>query len=280
MTYPDDNDTHLNSEDDLESNDDTTDENPVETEARAMGWKPLDEWQGPKGKWRQASEFVDRASFFRKIESQNRVIHEQNQALKSLGELQSKIAKTEREKVLKELNQQKREALREQEFDRADELDEEIIAIRSTPEPSFQVPNVQFEQPNQEDPNEVLAEFKARNEWFETDPELTELAETLAGGYVVRARQAGKQPAPREIFEYVEKKVREITKKPKAGADPVMGSNTTTRAKEGASSGKHKYTVKNLDDETRTIAKRLVEAGAFKNVQEYVDVLAAAGELN
>lgn len=274
----DDNESHLNSGDENESNEEL-DENPVETEARSMGWKPIEEWQGPKEKWRQASEFVDRASFFKKIEAQNRVIHQQNQALKSLGELQSKIAKNEREKVLKELNQQKREALREQEFDKADELDEEIIAIRSSPEPKFDVPDVQLATHDQENPDEVLAEFKARNEWFEKDAELTELAETLAGGYVIRARQANKQPTAREVFEYVEKKVREIHKKPKAGPDPVMTNKTTTRNTENVK-GKSKFTLRDLDDEQRTIAKRFVEAGAFKNVQEYVDVLAEAGEFN
>src|SRR3990167_8843774 len=37
-------------------------EDKVETEARSMGWVPLEEFRGPKDKWRDASEFVDRGS--------------------------------------------------------------------------------------------------------------------------------------------------------------------------------------------------------------------------
>lgn len=264
----DDNDSHLNSEEEIESNADDSELDPVEVEARQMGWRPLEEWQGDKAKWRSASEFVDRASFFKKIEAQNKIIHEQNLALKELAKLQTQIAKNEREKVLKELQSQKREALREQEFDVADKLDEEIIAIKSAPEPTFTVPEVT--QVHAEDPQEQLAMFKARNDWFEKDQELTELAETLAGGYVVKAQQEKRNVTPSEIFNYVEKKIKELTRKPKAGADPVMSRNSTRTT---SNTGTPKFTPKDLNEEQRQVARQFVRSGVFKNEQEYVDAL-------
>lgn len=272
MVNDNENDSDLNFEENDESNDrEENDIDPVEQEARSMGWRPLEEWSGDKAKWRSATEFVDRASFFKKIEAQNRVINEQNKALKNLAKLQSQIAKNEREKVLKELQNQKREALREQEFDVADKLDEEIIAIRSAPEPNFEVPDVS-EASSAEDANEQLALFKSRNEWFEQDPELTELAITLAGGYAVKAQQEKRDVVPSELFSYVENKIRTMTKKGKASADPVM-SPKSTRMPNNTTSRTHKFTPRDLNDEQRSIAKRLVQSGAFKNEQEYVDAL-------
>src|SRR3990167_10177004 len=49
-------------EEEAEPSSEAEESDAVETEARSMGWVPLEEFRGPKDKWRGASEFVDRGS--------------------------------------------------------------------------------------------------------------------------------------------------------------------------------------------------------------------------
>ena len=38
--------------------------NPYEGQAREMGWRPKDEWEGEPEKWRDAKEFVERGELY------------------------------------------------------------------------------------------------------------------------------------------------------------------------------------------------------------------------
>lgn len=270
----------MNLDDEIESKDTNEDINPIEQEARGMGWRPLEEWKGPKEKWRSAAEFVDRTSFFKKIDAQNQVISELNKTLKVLADQHSKVAKNEREKVLRELNEQKKLAFQDQDFDKLSEIDDQIVAIKSAPEPEIKVPNVAPPQ-NQAEANAQLEAFKARNEWYEQDQELTELAETLAGGFLVRQQQKGKPVVPAELFAYIEKHVEkhlakdeEPKRKPR---DPVMSSDNTKKST--SSKGRSKYTVADLTPEQKEMGRRFVDLKAVDSMQEYVDQLAELGDI-
>ena len=275
-------DKDMNLDQEIESKDNNEDINPVEQEARGMGWRPLEEWKGPKEKWRSATEFVDRASFFKKIEAQNQVISELNKTLKVLADQHSKVAKTEREKVLKELNEQKKLAFQDQDFDKLSEIDDQIVAIKSAPDPEIKVPDVAPPQ-NQAEANAQLEAFKARNPWYETDQELTELAETLAGGYLVRQQQKNKPVNPEELFAYIEKHIekrlpkQEDEEPSKKKRDPVMSSDNNKKTT--PSKGRSKYTVADLTPEQKAMGRRFVELKAVDSMQEYVDQLAELGDI-
>ena len=47
----------------------TVQTNPYEGEAREMGWRPKEEWQGEPEKWRDAKEFVERGELYGKIDT-------------------------------------------------------------------------------------------------------------------------------------------------------------------------------------------------------------------
>lgn len=268
------NDEDLNFDEDIESNDDIelSPEEAIENEARSMGWKPLEEFEGPKTKWRSAKEFVDRTSFFKKIETQNKTINELKTALKELGSHQAKIAKLEREKAIRELKALKKEAFEAQDFDALQEVDDQLVALQSAPDPVVNIP-----EPNTQDSNELFVEFKERNPWYDTDPELRELADTLAMGYAAQKVQANQQVVPSELFDFVEKQVKKQKGTKTRMADPVH-SNKQTVSNSNRSSAK-KFTVNDLTPLQKSMAKRFVEAGAFKNQQEYVDSLVEMGEL-
>jgi len=266
----------LNLPDDDQSNSDNDilEEDSVETEARSMGWKPLEEWEGPKIKWRSAKEFVDRDSFFKKIESQNKVIRELQDSLRQLGSHQAKLAQVEREKVLKELKLQKKEAFESQDYEALEAADEQIAALEAAPIPEVKVPQTQDVDEN----NRLFEDFKRRNEWYDSDPELRDFADTLATGYAAKQKLANKPVTATELFDYIEKQVTKQNKvQQKRAPDPVTGATNTTSTKSGGN-GK-RFTTANLNETQRRFAKRFVEMGAFKNEQEYVDSLVKTGEL-
>lgn len=268
-------DDDLNFEDSDESNEinEPSPEEALENEARSMGWKPLEEFEGPETKWRSAKEFVDRSSFFKKIETQNQTIQELKVALKELGKHQSSIAKLEREKAIRELTALKKEAFESSDFDAMQAVDDQLIALKSAPAPEVRIP-----EPSQEDNNALFADFKERNPWYDSDPELRELADTIAMGYAAQKVQSNQQVNPTELFDYVEKQVKKQKgTQTKKMADPVHSSRQTTN-NQNSRSGK-KFTVSDLTPLQRKMATRFKESGAFKTEQEYVDSLVEIGEL-
>ena len=47
----------------------TENTNPYDKQAREMGWRPKEEWEGEPEKWRDAKEFVERGELYGKIDS-------------------------------------------------------------------------------------------------------------------------------------------------------------------------------------------------------------------
>lgn len=266
------NEDNLNLEPENESNDiEINDLDPITAEAMEKGWKPQEEWEGDPKDWRDARTFLDRESFFKKIKSQNREIGELRSALNELGKLQANIAKKAREDTIKELQVARREALQNDNLDEVDRLNDQIAEIKAAPAPQPVVP-----QPTT---NPELEDFMERNPWFNQDPDLREMAEGIALKYITTKQQNSQPITAADVYSHVETKMAKVIKKetPKV-ADPVTQTSTVVTRSPTRSTEK-KTTIRDLPDWQRTIARRMVEAGAFKDVQEYVDQLVATGGL-
>src|SRR3990167_216685 len=79
-------------EEEAEPSSEAEESDAVETEARSMGWVPLEEFRGPKDKWRDASEFVDRGSTVLPIV--NSLLKKERS---KTSQLETKLAKSEAE---------------------------------------------------------------------------------------------------------------------------------------------------------------------------------------
>ena len=77
--------------------------NPYDKQAREMGWRPKEEWEGEPEKWRDAKEFVERGELYNKIDSVGRELKETRKALKMLQEHHSKVRETEFNRAVAEL---------------------------------------------------------------------------------------------------------------------------------------------------------------------------------
>ena len=110
---------------------------PAEELASSGGWVPQDQWKGDPKDWVDAREFNYRGELMKRIQSQSSQIHAQmaeteglKDALKVLGEHNRTIAEKEYKKAVTDLKKQRREALKEEEFDLADELEEQLEEIK------------------------------------------------------------------------------------------------------------------------------------------------------
>jgi hypothetical protein len=239
----------------------------IEKEAISKGWRP----EGVKGKRPlSAEEFLDRESFYDRIHR----LEKQNESLRGtvdeMASQHSKIAQTERENLIKELKEQKKLALAEEDYDKVIDIDDQLAETREDTAP-------QKETPVENAPNPEFASWQSRNQWYDqrSNPELFEEATTL--GYAYQARNPN--AAPSDIFDYVEKTIKRMhpeefeegggRRKP-----AVEGSRTPTKRKRGP----RKYTKKDLNDNQRRVMNTYVKRGVMTE-DEYISELVKIGEV-
>ena len=179
-----------------------------EQSARAAGWRPKDEFNGPKDKWVNHDEFNRRAELFDKIGSQNKAIKDLNKKLDALINHNQSLETKTREKVLAELEAQKREAIGfgdTEAFDAVEAKIEELEKQESTLKVEDDEPEQAPAQPEQQEIPKPIKDFAERNNtWFEKDREMTEFA-------VFKVQQATNAGIPiNEALEQAEASVKSM----------------------------------------------------------------------
>jgi len=144
--------------------------NPTEQSAREMGWKPKEEYTGDPGKWVSAEVYVARAPLFDEIERRTKKLKELENVVNNLVQHNTKIEKAAYENAIKTLKANRAAALKEGEFEIAEELDSRIDQIKEEQKTNS------FQAPPSGPPSELL-EWQAKNDWYNKDPELKEYAD-------------------------------------------------------------------------------------------------------
>lgn len=125
---------------------------PIEDQARQMGWVPKDEYKG-KNKWVDADTFVEKGSFFRKIDAQNKELKELRQVTKNVLDTMSKAEERAYSKALTELENRKNAAYDVNTYKQVDqqinELNKQYSNIKPVKTPVHQLPEwKEFESKN------------------------------------------------------------------------------------------------------------------------------------
>lgn len=254
----------------------------AESRARAGGWVPKEEWQGAEDEWVDYREFNFRGELMERIQSQtkalkksDKTVGELKQAIKALGEHNAKIAEMQYDRAMRSLRKEKANAIAEQDSDKIAEIEENIDKLNAAKANSkfdFDI----TEEPTQATPNPEFLNWQARpeNSWYGKDTPMTATADALA---VQFAQERSGNYTPRELLEHVDRQLRkEFPHKFGGSAGRVSESSA-----QGASrSRSKKFSARDLNEEQRAIGRRFVEAGAFKEIQEYVDQLADLGEIS
>lgn len=258
----------------------TTPESPevtppsIEDQAREMGWKPAEEYQGDPTKWVNAEIFVARAPLFEKIELESRgrkvlqkEVVELKQALKDFSEHHKRVAENEYKKALADLKRAKRSALEEGDALLAEDIQERMDNLE---EPK--VPEVKGNSTVDVEAQAKLDEWLAENTWYTSNKKMA----AVADGIGRLAAQEGK--SAEEVMKAMSKEIRELfpeafRNKNKDSAPALGGSSTTSTGGRGAS-----Y---NPSEMQKKIARRMVEQlpSVYKKEEDYYKELRDLGEL-
>ena len=235
---------------------------PIAQEAIKHGWNP----EGVEGKRNlTAEEFMDRQKLYDDIRSLKKQLRSQKEAMDTLSQHHSKVRELEREKIIKELKEQKKLALEERDYDAVVEIDERLQKHSSEPK----------KEP--ETNNDAFIEWVADNSWYKTDPELQAAANAYGAGYYA----ANPEEDLKDVYKKVTERMQEmypdkfgITENVARKSPPkVEGRKPSTSTK-----NKSRLSVSDLTEDERSIMRTLVKSGALTEEQylkEYSELTAA-----
>jgi hypothetical protein len=225
------------------------------------GWKPKEDWEGNPDEWVPAKVFNQRGELFGEIKSLKRRMQEQDQAFKQMQKMLERASETEYNRAINDLKQQKKEALDNADSDAVLQIDDQIEQLKDQRRESAT-------ETKSASPDPAFAEWKASNDWYGNDEDMSQFADDIGFAY---AQRTGKPVG--EVLEYVTKQVK------KAFSEKFSNQNRPQESKvEGAGSSgskrtskKGKITVNDLASEDRKIVEALKRSGAIKDEQEWID---------
>lgn len=253
----------------------------IEKDARHFGWVPKEEFRGDQDSWVDAETFVKRGKEI------NPILRSNNERLKK--ELQEATAKHDKELAelraaaeefkafqkdsyerkqkqlqdeLQALKLQRKEAMRENDVDLVEEIEDRIEAVKE--EQSFK-PEVK-ELPKEEktvvlDP--ALSEWMSENKWFGTDVENTEIANVLGAAVRREFPNLTGKAFLDKLDERIDSRLPDVRGK-KSGQRDTVDSSTTR----GSSTTKKK-SYENLPADAKAACDKYVKQKLMTK-EEYV----------
>lgn len=224
-------------------------------DALQKGWDPNHD--DPNKPYRTAHDYLVLEPFYQEIHKLKKESRQTKEAFKKFQEHAEKTAEREYNRAIEDLKSKKKQALEDDDHDRVVEIDEEMKKAEK---------EYQAETPKQ-DTNDAFEDFKQRNPWYESDPELQGVADGVGMQY---ARQNPDMPIE-EIYEKVEGRIKELFPDRfgnKKTAPQVEGNDKSASKRAGS---KKKRSVKDLGlsrDEENVIYNMLEMTG--KSEDEYV----------
>lgn len=170
-------------------------------QAREMGWRPKEEWQGDEDKWRDAKEFVERGELFGKIDTVSRELKETRKALKMLQEHHAKVKEVEFKRAVEELKTAQKKHL---EDGNADEYlkTTELLTDLKAEQKAREV--IETTIPKQQGVDPRFLEWTKENNWYDKNPEMRDYADIIGQGYA----KSHPNIDPVEVLKYVTKEVK------------------------------------------------------------------------
>lgn len=257
--------------------------NEVEDRARAMGWRPQDEYKGDPSKWRSAEDFVQRG------ESELPILRENlRRTTSEITTLRERLAKTEGnaqanfqrlEKMTEVALARQRQTLEAQyaaamrdaaasgDLQRYDQLQEgqarAIAEFDRTAQPA--AAPVQ-EQPQQKQPDpyqqQTIQTWTQRNAWFEQDMEMRYAATAYSNQIASKTPGMTLEENLAATEQYMRKRYSD--KFPQQGNSGVEGAGSRMPASAPRGRG-----AADLPPEARQAAEKMIRDGLFKDMNDY-----------
>ena len=235
----------------------------VELEAMEQGWTP----EGVEGKRNlSAEEFLDRKPLYDKMHKLEKQLKQQAQAVEAIKQHEKMVRERMHEEHLKELKAAKKTAFEEMDYDRVEEIDEEIYKAKKDHD---NAPAVQPVVDTQAEIQATLEEWVEKNNWYVEDKVMKRFAEGEGSDF----RASNPDATFDEVLAHISKTVKkEFPEKfqnmNRTKPSSVEGSSASARRSPATAKQK---SVKDLPEEAIPVMKTLVRSGAFKSEQDYVN---------
>lgn len=193
------------------------------SEAREQGWVPLAEWRGDEAEWSDAETFVRRGKqinpILRKtlarkdaeIARLQAEMTEQGATVKEIREYLKKVEDNAMKNALRQLKEQRREALANGDALAAEDLRDQMDELEKAPS---SIPEVKAPAAANPAVHPDVSEWMSENPWFDDrkNPEMVEYANGAA--MALQDRELKKPQAdrltPKEVLAEVAKKTRKV----------------------------------------------------------------------
>lgn len=226
-------------------------QDPFESRALEMGWRPKEEWDGPEEEFIDAKEFVRRQPLFEKIESQSKAIKQLSQAFDALKTHHTRVKEVEYQRALKSLKDAKKQALIDGETERALAYEEKIEEVEQQ-KAEFDAEAEQVQVPQTAEAAPEFVAWKQKNPWYNRDADLREFADTLG------LTLARKGMPPAQVLVEVSNRVRKHF--PEKFTNPNRDKPSAVEAPTRKGNTNNTFA---LTEEERSVMKKLVHSGAF-----------------
>ena len=220
----------------------------TEQEAIDHGWNP----EGVEGKKNlSAEEFMDRKPLYDELHGLKKTTRKLQDGMEAMKQMQAGIRAREREKVISELQSQKKEALESENYDAVIAIDDKIAEERASEDAPIN--------------NTAFEEWVDSNEWYHQDPEMKEYADLIGAGY----NQQNPNKTPVDIYKYVEDEVKK--RYPAKFENPNRSQPNSVESASRGRSGKGgaKHRVADLPENDRRIMDTIVRTGTMSK-EEYL----------
>lgn len=248
------------------------DSDSVEAEARKMGWRPKEEFDGEGKEWVDANEFVARAPLYKAIASSNQKIKNQEKAIETLKKHYEEVRegiKQQADKEIAELKVKLQEAAKLGDADEVTKIHEELVT-KTTP------------KKEEESTTEVAAEafntWLEENQWYQSEKSMQRYADRIARAIAAENMDASGNLTipPARLYGEVEDEVRDRFPdyfKPGKSAVTKVGTNSNRQPPEDTGAYRDMLTP-----EQRKVCADLVRQGVMTE-KEYYNQLKEAGYL-
>lgn len=248
---------------------------PVEQQAMVQGWVPLEDWEAQgksKDEWRPAKEFVERGELYKSIHSTKKELKQTQAALGALQRHHQYVFQKAHEQALRDLRAEKRLAIRNEDFERLEEIETEIEQTQDQYQKEAQAMAAQTAAAQQQ--AAVVPEFQIwldRNQWYITDPELKDEAE--AAGFVYLNKGGSKEGLLAHVEATVKRKFPQKFGIKRSAPNAVAGVDRTgKKATSGTTS------LKDLPAEMQAVVRTFTESTGMSEA-DYIKELKKIGAI-
>jgi len=238
----------------------------VEVQAKDMGWKPKEEYEGEEGKWVEAKEFVERKPIYERIHK----LEQNNKRLQqTVSEVSDHIQKAEKAaygKAIKDLEAEKRYAVRSSDNEKVKDINNEIKDLRQKEKSA---------KPSVDTGKQILLQFVKENQgWWENE-EMQDYAVSRHNRILAKG-DVSMEESLNKVLDDVKSRFPEHESFSNGSRSRPSSVESGRRSSSGT---KRRYSPADLNAHQKEIGERWVRTGALKNLQQYVDELVKVGDL-